>query len=164
MSVVAVKKTPKEIQIAADSIVLYDDQYQRKNGVKLWSANEMTIGSTGSLEEITAFKVFTSLWKPQSPTIENIFCFMSEFAKWREEKTGKAEISNDFIIVFGGTVFEISGFDIQEIKDYAAIGAGDVFAITALYLGKTPKEACETSIHLSPYCESPVNSIQIKIK
>ena len=45
---------------------------------------------------------------------------------------------------------------VEEIDDFAAIGAGRDYAYAALYLGATPKEAVEVACELSCYVSEPI--------
>ena len=45
---------------------------------------------------------------------------------------------------------------IEEINDYAAIGAGRDYAYAALYLGHEPKEAVKVACDLSCYVSEPI--------
>jgi hypothetical protein len=56
----------------------------------------------------------------------------------------------------------MEGFWCKEVTDYTAIGAGMDFALAALYLGNSVKEAIKAACHLSVYCEEPVNIIEIE--
>ena len=56
----------------------------------------------------------------------------------------------------------VEGFYVKEITDYMAIGAGMDFALAALYLGSSVKDAIKTACHLSILCEEPINLIEIE--
>ncbi len=58
-------------------------------------------------------------------------------------------------------VFEIESFFVQEITDFAAIGAGRDFALAALHLGHDARKAVEVACKLSVYCEVPVKAYEV---
>jgi len=49
--------------------------------------------------------------------------------------------------------------DIQKVTSYMAIGAGQTYALAALYLGQTAEKAVETAIELSIYCAYPIRKL-----
>ena len=76
----------------------------------------------------------------------------------------KDEIETTYKFVYDKKVFNIEGFYVKQVTDYAAIGAGMDFALAALYLGKTVKDSIKAACHLSVYCEEPINLIKINKK
>lgn len=160
MSIVAVRIYDDKIEVAADSIMVRGWTQTNKYS-KLHFINDMYIGTAGLAEEGSLFRVFCATRKPEQPTEGAIITFFSEFADWKNNKTGSASLQNEYIFIYSGKVFEIQRFHIQETKDYAAIGAGMDFALAALHLGHTAKEAVAVACVLSVYCEEPIDSFTI---
>ena len=62
---------------------------------------------------------------------------------------------------FKGKAWWIQDLFIEEIKNYAAIGAGRDYALAALYLGNSVSMAVEAACELNVYCKRPVKIISI---
>ena len=61
-------------------------------------------------------------------------------------------------------IFCISdGYLVDKINEFGAIGAGQDYALTAMYLDKTPEEAVEIANELCVYCSPPINVITKEI-
>ena len=164
MSVVAVKVTKKDITVGADSIMIaYATQFKDKLA-KLNTVNGMVIGYVGWSEEGNLFWKYCKTRRPSEATEEDVLDFISEFHDWLRKKTGTPTIKlkNEFIMVFDGKAFDIDNYDIKEVDDYHAIGAGMDYALSALYLGKSVHDAIDVSCELSIYCEKPINIITVK--
>lgn len=159
MSIVAVKVTPTCIELASDSIMVrgYTQSKSINKYSKLVKINDMFIGSVGTAEESSLLWVFTNTRRPEQATESALLTFLSEFADWKNSKIGKASIENEYIFVLGTKVFQVENFFIQEVLEYAAIGAGMDYALAALYLGFSVEKAVETACELSVYCEKPIN-------
>ena len=166
MSIVACRVYEDRITIASDSIVVYEDT-QRKSDMgndefcKLTRINGMIIGSVGTCEEGMLFQLYCSTRKPKSPTVDDVMAFVVEFAQWKKKMTELSySLDNKHILIFNKTAFYIERFFVDCIRDYRAIGAGKDFALSALYLGHTVREAVEAACELSIYCERPINLIE----
>jgi len=48
---------------------------------------------------------------------------------------------------------------VQKINEFSAIGAGEHFALTAMYLDKTPEDAVKIANELCVWCSDPINVI-----
>ena len=163
MSVVACKIKENGYEIAADSITTrgaIQTRGQTSEHVKLYEANEMVIGGVGTAEENSLLRLFAETHRPSKPDEYSILEFISEFSEWKKRKTDNTAIKNSFLIGFQGSVFHVEQWHVAKIKSYMAIGAGMSFALAALHLGHSAKEAVETAIELSIYCEEPVMLIE----
>lgn len=164
MSVVAVRKIENGgFEIAADSIcVRYATQSKgdRTNLSKLVEVNEVIIGGVGYAEESSLLMMYCETRKPASATELAILSFLGEFSEWKNNKTGKYLGGNEYFIGFGGKVFHVNGWQIDEVKTFEAIGAGMDYALTALHLGHSVESAVKVAIELSIYCEGPIISIK----
>lgn len=88
---------------------------------------------------------------------------MAEFMKYAQSIDNKFTMDdNDFIVLWKRKAFWLSGTFVKEIKKYQAIGAGMDFALAALHLGHSAKEACEIACELSVFCEKPVKSFVVQ--
>lgn len=162
MSVVAVKVTDNEITIGADSIIAYGWTQEKDRLGKIDEVNGMIIGSVGTAQEGALLRMYARTRTPRSADCESIVDFISDFHGWMKEKTDESELQNDHIIVFEKKVFICNGYYVKEVVDYTAIGAGMDFALSALYLGKSCKDAIKAACHLSVYCEEPINMFEVK--
>lgn len=158
MSIICCRVKEKEIEIAADSITVrgYTQEKGKDNYSKLFKVNEMIIGGVGISAETSMLQIYASTRKPSTPTEDGILNFISEFAEWKKRKTEKYGIENAYIIVFEGRVFMNQGFFVKEITSYEAIGAGENYALSALYLGHDVEKAVDVACELSIFCEKPI--------
>lgn len=163
MSVVACKIKENGYEIAADSITTrgaIQTKGQTTEHVKLYEANGMVIGGVGTAEENSLLRLFAETHRPSKPDEYSILEFLSEFSEWKKRKTDTTAIKNSFLIGFQGSLFHVEQWHVAKIKTYMAIGAGMSFALAALHLGHSAKEAVETAIELSIYCEAPILVIE----
>lgn len=165
MSVVACKILPDGYEIASDSITIRwwtQSKGENTKFSKLFEVNNMVIGSVGSAEESSLLQLYCKTRKPSAMTEAALLSFMSEFSSWKKDKVGKSGIDNGYLIGYKGKVFSVSGWFIQEVVKYEAIGAGRDFALAALYLGKSCKSAIKAACELSVLCEEPIHVISKK--
>jgi ATP-dependent protease HslVU (ClpYQ) peptidase subunit len=161
MSVVAVKVKKDKIVIGADSILVSGWTQEKDKLAKLNKVNGMVIGDVGDAQEGGLFLVYCKTRKPREASVDALVEFMSEFQDWMNNKIGETKLTNQYVIILDRKAFMMEGFFIKEVTDYTAIGAGMDFALSALYLGNSVKEAIKASCHLSVYCEEPINIIEI---
>lgn len=163
MSVIACIVEGNGYEIAADSITIRgwtQSKSDRGKFSKLFEVDGLVVGGVGLVEEISLLRLFTETHKPSASTVAALLEFLSEFSDWKNKKTDNSNTENAYIIGFEGKVFYIHGWLVEEIVKYEAIGAGEDFALAALYLGHTAKKAVETAIELSVFCEGPVQVIK----
>ena len=155
MSVIAakVKKNFGTIQIAADSIILRG-QTNRKY-TKLIKVNEMILGGVGLAEEISLMFRYAQTHRPETPTERDVLAFMVDFLSWKKDYSG-GNIENYYLLAYKGHLFVIEHRLVREVNDYEAIGAGEEYALAALYLGKTPEEAVKVACDLCCYVAEPI--------
>ncbi len=169
MSVVATRVTDKEIVIAADSYRGRDwvGTQDKDKEAKIFRADHgMIVGTVGWTEEFALMKIFLRSHFPKDVTEDSVLEFMSEFHDWVRSKTGKNDydLKNGWHFVYNGAAFTVdNGYDIRRISDFDAIGAGAVYALTALHLGRSAEEAVEIACQLSSYCEVPVNAFTVSL-
>lgn len=159
MSVVACKIRNDGYDIAADSISVRgytQTKGENTNLSKLFEINDIVVGTVGTAEEGSLFRLFCATRKPAAANEYAILEFLSEFSEWKDKKTNSLSIENSYLIGFGGKCFAVEQWLVEEILTFQAIGAGMDFALAALHLGHSAKEAVETAIELSVYCEAPV--------
>ena len=164
MSVVAVKVYDDKIQIAADSIVCRGDSKRvDDNFTKLVNINDMIIGCCGSCEEASLLYHYAETHKPLSTSEKDILAFIIEFSKWKNDLVGSPSINNEYVIVFDGHAFIVVSMFVNEVKTYAAIGAGLDFANAALYLEHSPKESVKVACALFCYVAEPIIEYEVKL-
>lgn len=163
MSVVAVKMYEDKVVIAADSIVVrYDFTKRTDRFSKLIEIHDMIIGGCGSAEELSLMFRYAQTHKPDSASEKDVLAFMCTFSKWKNDMTGSSTIENQYIIVYKGCAFEATRMFINEIKNYAAIGAGEDFATVALYLGHDPAQAVKVACDLCCFVAEPIVQYEMK--
>ena len=160
MSVIACRITENGYELAADSQVTLGDTKPPIKFSKLFTVNSINVGSVGSCREAMLFKLYATKVTP-IPTEDSLLEFYSSFNEWALKKTGDVlQTENAYFLGFKDQVFRIDpDWFISEIKTFDAIGHYE-FALAALYLGHTAKEAVEVTTELSIYCELPVKVIK----
>lgn len=158
MSCVAVKVTNKEIQFAADSIcVLGNTKINTPNSMqKIEKINGMIIGGCGNASEIGMLFQFAETHKPETNNLRGIRQFFAEFGEWKQKFGEKFLSDNHYLIGYEGKCYSFLCGCIEEVKDYSAIGAGMDYALSALYLGKSAKQAVQVSCALSCFVCEPI--------
>lgn len=164
MSVVACRILDNGYEIAADSIGTRGWTQSRganKKLSKLTEANNLVIGGSGLVEEVSLFTLYCQTRQPAAADYSSIVSFVSEYSDWKRKKIDKPlDGTTEYLFGIDGKVFHIYSYEVIEITKYEAIGAGMDFALAALWLGKTAEEAVGCAIELSTFCEGPVRVIR----
>ncbi|AOX01497.1 MAG: hypothetical protein F6K63_30885 [Moorea sp. SIO1G6] len=169
MSVVAARKYPDKLVFASDSIRLsgYLKQTHRVTGDewgKLFEINNMIIGGVGYTMELSFMQIFARNHSPAAPTVEAVLDFIVEFYSWAKDKDDTFGRRNEYLLAVERDIFCISdGYLVDKINEFGAIGAGQDYALTAMYLDKTPEEAVAIANELCVYCSPPINVITKEI-
>ncbi|HBE18266.1 MAG TPA: hypothetical protein DEG17_26985 [Cyanobacteria bacterium UBA11149] len=165
MSVVAARKYTDKLVFASDSIRVsgYLKETSRVTGGeqgKLFEVNNMIIGSVGYIMELSFMQIFARNHRPAAATVEAVLDFIVEFYAWAKSKDDGFGRKNDYLLGIEGEIFRVSdSYLVEKISEFSAIGAGEHFALTAMYLDKTPQEAVEIANELCVYCSGPINVI-----
>jgi ATP-dependent protease HslVU (ClpYQ) peptidase subunit len=165
MSVVAARKYSDKLVFAADSIRVsgFLTENSRVSGHeqgKLFEANDMVIGSVGLVMELSFMQLFARNHKPASATVEGVLDFIVEFYAWSKKKDDTFGRKNSYLIGMGDEIFRVcDSYLVEKINEFSAIGAGQHFALTAMYLDKNPQEAVDIANDLCVFCSGPVNTI-----
>lgn len=163
MSVVAAKIYKEKIVMAADSILVYGDTKINKNFSKIVKINDMIMGAVGSAQEASLMWHYMETHTPKSTQLRDILNYFVEFTKWREDIDKKTELENDYLFAYKGHLYNISCLFVNEIHDFSAIGAGMDYALAALYLDHTPKQAVKVACDLSCWVSEPIEQYEMKI-
>ena len=156
MSVVAAKVYKDKVKFAADSIVV-NGSFKKTNYYKICEINGMIIGTSGYAEEAAFMRYYAETHKPASSNERDVLKFFVEFQAWKiDAGCTIVDCGNVYLFYYDGHLFEINQMHIEEINDYAAIGAGRDYAYAALYLGHEPREAVKVACDLSCYVSEPI--------
>lgn len=159
MSVIATRVYADRIEIAADSQITFGATMQTDETVKLFTTDTgITVGGVGTMQELALFKIFLKTHFPAAATEDALIDFIHEFRQWLAEN---AEIlpevdDNEYHFLFEGKAFSIHRYNIREIMEFDAVGAGMDYALAALYLGRSPAEAVKVACDLNIFCSLPV--------
>jgi ATP-dependent protease HslVU (ClpYQ) peptidase subunit len=170
MSVVAARKYPDKLVFASDSIRVsgYLKETSRITGDeqgKLFEVNDLVIGSVGLIMELSFMQIFARNHRPAHPTVESVLDFIVEFYAWAKAKDDTFKRRNEYLIAVEGEIFRIvDSYLVEKINEFSAIGAGEHFALTAMYLDKSPQEAIAIANELCIYCSEPVQVITKEFK
>lgn len=157
MSVVCAKIYSDKIIVAADSIVISGwTKSTNQDFVKLKRINDMIIGGSGVCSEQSLMWHYIKTHKPDSGDEKSVLDFMVEFSKWKGDYSSDKNVNNYYILAFENKLFSIEGIFVTEVKNFCAIGAGQDFALAALHLGHSPKEAVKVSCDLCCMVSEPI--------
>lgn len=173
MSVVCAKIFDDYISIASDSGVYAGDSRVPSTTIEkiLHIADDFLIGVCGDVSEMNLMKWFARDHRPEENTEQGIFHFMRDFFDWCvDEKHGfqadEPELPdgvilpksvNEYLIVYQNKLYCCMGPQVHGITQYAAIGAGAPYALTALSLGHDCVEAVRIASELCVYVHTPVH-------
>lgn len=161
MSVVAVKVGKDKIEFAADSIAVRGATSTKI--VKLAEVNKMIIGGTGTAEETNLLFTFAKTHSPLDNTEKSVLEFFFEFCKWKNGLNLNFSMNNTYLFGFNGKAFYVENLLVEEVKDYEAIGAGMDYALSALYLKHSAKEAVKVACELSCYVAEPIVTLSMEV-
>ena len=160
MSVVVAKVFKDRIEMAADSIVVKG--WSKMNGAdkkfaKMMKHNDMIIGGCGMAEDMSLFFHYMRTHTIDCVDERSVLDFVIEFKRWKGDLTGNNTISNSvFLIAYQGKCFCIEDMLVFEIDDYYAIGAGEDYAMGALCMGASPREAVKVACDLCVMVSEPI--------
>lgn len=160
MSVIVGKVYEDKIVMAADSQVTesYHTKSTSQDFTKLKEINNMIIGTSGACSEASLLYYFMETHMPASEKEKDIHSFFIEFIDYKNRFFKENDLNkNCYLLVFKGHLFAIH-YDcfVKEIKDFTAIGCGRDFALAALHLGHSPKEAVKVACELDCYVAEPI--------
>ncbi len=160
MSVIVAKRRKKGGYVmAADSIqVRGHTQSAPQNVTKLERVGDLDIGSAGWTEEHCLMVAYAQSHSPASAARRDVIEWLAGFRQWKHERSDSKEVKNSYLVGYRGEVFNLDGC--YPIDAFDAIGAGSDFALAALHLGRSPKQAVELAVELSVWCAGPVIALR----
>lgn len=162
MSVIAAKVYEDKICIASDSILI-KEELKRTNFVKLKKFGKTVCGGCGSAEELCLFFEFVKTHPIYQASVSVLVEYMHDFQNYLRDIANIEKSDNTYLIIENNKLFEVEGFFVREITDYTAIGAGEAYALTALYCGKSAEQAVKITCKLcSTVCEPVTSFVYMK--
>ena len=169
MTTIVAKKENGYIHLCADTRVTYDYERIDSNvgGCKLEKLvkinNEFYIASCGESSLSIYGELFARTTLPESIDIKHIIEYMFKFRQYYKSMTDLKEIRGNGFIIFKDKIFQIfyDSNEVFEMEDFVACGSGRYYAIAALHLGKSAKEAVELSCKLDAFSELPIQEYKI---
>lgn len=171
MTVVAVKRIKNKVQMSCDDQTTYANEYKikKEKGThphdvgKIFIENGMLIGCSGYVSESNLMKLFAKNHKPKSATQDSLMEFLLEFRDYIAKKTGddNYELYNHIIIVVEGKIFTCFGIDVEEKKEFWAVGSGMFLALAAMHLGKDTEDAVDVAKTFDLYCGGDTYTLEI---
>ena len=171
MTTIVAKKENGYIHICANTRVSYgyergDSKVGGCNLDKLVKINdECFIASCGEASLSIYNELFSRINYLEGTDIKHIIDYMFKFRQYFKSMTEIKEISGYGFVVFKDKIFQIiyDSNEIFEMQDFVACGSGRYYAIAALHLGKSAKEAVELSCKLDAFSELPIQEYKINI-
>jgi hypothetical protein len=162
MSVIAGMVNDEHIVLASDSILVRGWTQEKPKVGKLWQENGVCVASCGLARDEAMLRIFCKRNHPPEATEYGIVEFFGDFVEWAKKRDSGFSLDSSMLVAFGGKLFRMENFFVCEVETFAADGAGMDFALAALHLGKSPREAVEVACELSVYCELPVHEIVLR--
>ena len=172
MTVLVAQKTKDKIILGADSGKFYGEYHVVNLGRhlgrrKITTVNNITYCGTGAVPEIVNFGLFCQTRKPESSNVLSIQRFFLDFGKWLRENNicPEGKVKCNYFIVFEKNLFHFNFGAVEEIVegDFATDGAGFKEAYTAMYLGKSVKEAIEITVEMNIWASGPAQVVEISL-
>ena len=175
MSVIAVKITPHEIVMGADTQTTYGsnkilDSYYGK----IFDINGVYLGGVGTAYENQFLRRFLEEKRlPKNFEEKDFNNLMVDFHSFLSEKSkdNNTNIANAYIMVHNNKAFIFDNWLIREIQDFESIGSGGETARTAYevfkQLGQDPdlETILKVSCKVDLYCHEPLTIFRIpKVK
>lgn len=163
MTVIAARKVDGNIHFAADQQTTAG--WRKVGGKeielgKLFAVNGMVIGSAGYRSTALMFAHFARNHAPADATEIDVANFVIEFVEWMVKRTPKFEMENTFLIGFNGELFRVyDTFSVFRVPEFASIGSGQDFALAAMHLGHSPKEAAKVAAKLDLHCSGKIDTL-----
>lgn len=145
--------------MAADSIVvkgwskMNDAQHKL---VKMVKYNGMILGGCGLAEDLSLFFHYMKTHTIEQVDEKSFLDFFIEFRRWKFDLTGNNFVNSTFLLAYKGKCFCIEDMLVYEINDYYAIGAGEDYAMGALHMGASPREAVKAACDLCVMVAEPI--------
>lgn len=175
MTVIAVRKTKKFIELAADGQTSWggykypkadnSDKQVSAQG-KIFHYNEITMGCAGSTSHIGLLRLFTKSHQPKDAEVDYVLEWWLEFREWMQKKAQvqPADISLCGIMVFKKRIFSfLAALEVEEIKDFDALGSGMFLAIGAMEVGADAKKAVKIACKYVQGCGGKVTNVFIEL-
>ncbi len=170
MSIVAVRNKGGIIQVAADSQVTLCDELiaYSSDFKKICRIKDMVIAAVGVCDEIDMFYRYVRANKTPIAKKNDVFNFMSEFYKRRDEhnttlKGDNGISSSMYCMMFSGKIFMADQTFIVELKNnkFHAFGQGWQMALGVMEVGGTPFDAVRVVCKYNIYCGLPITTYEM---
>lgn len=108
-------------------------------------------------------QLFAENHKPKEATEEWILEYIVEFYDRAKKKKSDFQKTNHYLIAFEWKLFFFADYVTQEVSNFAAIWSWMWYALAAMYLWKSTKEACEVASKFDLYCSWKIEYHSVKI-
>lgn len=174
MSIICIKKTEKNIQLASEGLVIDGHTWEimESDRVKLFPLDEKVfVGGVGTSLTIQMFVEYC-MTKESLPTTEVGWCaYLTSFKKWTKEIFDRDldKDDTDFVVVnqFGQIFMCTCGEGIRAVelkKDNFALGIGADYAKGAMDFGASAEEACRAAAKRFIGVNSEISSFTVNIE
>ena len=162
MSVVATVITENAIYLGADSAVTYGEHTQISHpSSKVFVEGDIIVGGVGDPDHVTLFRTFLQENPPQEPTLIELVEMFQDFRQYVSDHGTSIQdqvgnYKSQFHLIMNGTAWVIDGYFIRQIESYEAVGEGEDYARSALYLGHDIVDALDVACKFNIFCEYPL--------
>lgn len=164
MSVIAVRVTASQVEMAVDSEVSYGDiRVSRSTSIadqKLWAVNGLMVAFVGTSSLGSILRRWTRDNVPEGGDEPSICRYVDAFHSWRRETYPDGgdigEVS--FVLAFHGQAWIVDAYAVSAVPrgGYFADGAGMTVALGALFCGASVEDAARAACYHNGQCGLPV--------
>jgi hypothetical protein len=174
MSIIAVRIKKGIIEFASDTQTTWGgNKYPNiessdktlKSFGKIFQVNGLTVGCAGDVAHIGLLQIFCKTSKPKETEKDSVIDWLISFKEWAlgKAKINFADINVHGILAFEGKVFSFYDFmEVNQIKEFAAVGSVMFLAIGAMELGATASNAVKVAIKYDLFCGGDIKKIILK--
>jgi len=177
MTVIAFKKEGNKIHVAADTLVTQGFDVVSYTNKIIKHSNDWAVGFAGDASIGQIFLTYSKYYMPGEDKSEgdeplfHIVNYINGFVSYINNspmfptQDQSKEDGYDFVMFYKGHIFTYSSNgELSEINYPFAIGIGQSFAIVAMRLGHTAKEAVEIAIKNNIACGGDIDEFTVITK
>lgn len=164
MTTIAATISDKKIVLAADSITVVGTTQVQKTlkRSKLFKGSDCIVAGTGYASETSLLELYCKDHNIGSGGPLRVLEFLTEFANWKDSKSGEKSVSNSYLIGHKSGLFQTNGLSVFEVDTFVSDGHGMDYALTALHLGYSARESIEISCEIDVFSQLPVRTLELK--
>lgn len=178
MTCIAVRKEKDHISLCGDTELSYGRVHKISNSMnhsikeysKIVQVWDLYFGHSGELEDALVMKEFAKTNLPKDNRLCDIEEFVLKFYEHCKKRDANRKVWSGgrdravlFILVFKGKAFFVWDYLMYEIEEYDSIWSGMFYARTAMYLGKSAKDAVDVAKEFAGWVGGKTHEVKIPL-